>query len=34
VLENLINQLAASFAGGKDEDSGKAESGKTEETPK
>lgn len=35
VLENLINQLAASFAGGKkDEDSGKAESGKTEETSK
>ena len=35
VLENLINQLAASFAGGKkDEDSANAESGKTEETSK
>lgn len=33
VLENLINQLVASFAGKKDEDS-TAESGKTEETPK
>jgi phospholipid/cholesterol/gamma-HCH transport system substrate-binding protein len=35
VLENLINQLAASFAGGnQNEDSAPAESGKTEETSK
>lgn len=34
VLENLINSLAASFAGRKDDDSGKTDSGKTQETPK
>lgn len=33
VLENLINQLVANFASGKSQDSGKAESGNTEETP-